>query len=255
MNPVLSADSIGRSFGSRRVLDSATLWARAGEITVLMGRNGTGKTTLLRIAAGRLKADWGAVRYCGQVSERPRHHEMARRGLFCVPQEGLLPRGRSVRQVARAVIRAFPPEERTASETGGRREDDDVVVDTWAAEWELDHLLDAPDEELSGGERNRASMALAVLRRPLCLLTDEPLTGSAPKDRGRITRMLEHLRDEGCAIVVTGHETWELLEMADRVLWMVAGTTRDLGTPEEAARSHQFRRGYLGPGFRDSEPV
>lgn len=252
--PVLVADSVGRSFGSLQVLKSATLWARRGEITVLLGRNGSGKTTLLRVAAGWLAPDHGAVRFRGRVLPRARLHRLAREGLFFLPQEGLLPRGRSIREVARTVMKAFP-EARRGGDTGPGHDarDPEARMARWAERWELTSLLDATDATLSGGEKNRAGVALAVLRRPVCLLTDEPLTASAPKDRDRICETLRTLRDRGCAVVVTGHEARELLALGDRVIWMVAGTTRDLGRTGAALASHQFRREYLGPSFPPPE--
>jgi ABC-type lipopolysaccharide export system ATPase subunit len=148
-------------------------------------------------------------------------------------------------------MRAFPEDRAGGGDVGpaDAAGDPEVRLSRWAERWGLTALLDATDTALSGGEKNRAGVALAVLRRPVCLLTDEPLTNSAPKDRERICEALRTLRDRGCALVVTGHEARELLALADRVIWMVAGTTRDLGRTEAALTSHQFRREYLGPSF------
>jgi ABC-type lipopolysaccharide export system ATPase subunit len=94
----------------------------------------------------------------------------------------------------------------------------------------------------------RAEVAVAVARNPVCLLADEPFAGIAPTDQARIARVLRRLRDRGCALVVTGHEVPEMLDIADEVVWMTAGTTHGLGTPAQAAASNQFRREYLGIG-------
>lgn len=228
--PVLVADSIGRSFGRRQVLTSATLWARSGEVTVLFGRNGSGKTTALRIAAGRLRADWGTVRFLGRTHVRPRLHRLARDGLLYVPQEGLLVKDRIVDDQVRVLTGASP--ERVAG---------------WAERWEVHAFMGREPRTLSGGERNRVSVAVAVLRDPACLLLDEPLTGSAPKDRERVGEMIRHLAGRGCAVLVTGHEARELLELADRVLLLSAGATRDLGGRRTALADPGFRREYLGP--------
>ena len=74
--PLFSADSIGKSFGRKSVLKAATVWAPAGEITVLFGRNGSGKSTLLRVSVGQLSADFGAVHFDGEVYPRPRLHRL-----------------------------------------------------------------------------------------------------------------------------------------------------------------------------------
>lgn len=227
--PVLVADCVGRRFRGRPVLTTATLFARAGEVTVLFGRNGSGKTTALRIAAGVLRADWGVVRFRGRTYSRPRLHRLARRGLMYVPQDGALVRNWTVEEQ----VELF---ERSAD-----------AVHAWAARWGVGGLMDRQARTLSGGERNRVSAALALLRSPACLLMDEPLTGAAPRDRELITSMLRELTGRGCAVLVTGHEAVDLLAVSHRVIHLDAGSTRDLGGPREAAEDEQFRRGYLDP--------
>lgn len=226
---VLVADSLGRSFGGRRVLSAATLRACRGEVTVLFGRNGSGKTTALRIAAGRLRAHWGTVRFLGRAVLRPRLHRLAREGLLYIPQEGLLVRDWVVGDQARLLTGAS-----------------EARIREWAERWHVADFLPREARSLSGGERNRVSVALAVLREPVCLLLDEPLTGSAPKDRERIAEMMRHLARRGCAILVTGHEARDLLALADRVLLLSAGATRELGDRHAALADEAFRREYLG---------
>lgn len=230
---VFSADSICRSFGGRAVLKSASIWASAGRITVLFGRNGCGKSTLLRIGVGLLRADQGAVHFDGRVFVAPRLHDLARRGLFYLPDRDLLSRSVSLREQFRAIQWSF----------GGDR------LDSAVARLGLGELLDRVPPELSGGERRRAEIAAAVIRAPRCLLADEPFTGITPKDAGIIAEVFREMAHEGCAVVVTGHEVHTLFEVADEIVWMAGGTTHWLGTPEQARRHEQFRREYLGPGF------
>ena len=98
MNPVLTADSIGKSFGGRRVLSAATLRAVPGELRVLFGRNGIGKSTLLKIAAGWLSLDHGAIHFNGHVYTSPRLRTLAAEGLFYLPDHDLLSTAFTVRQ-------------------------------------------------------------------------------------------------------------------------------------------------------------
>lgn len=227
-DPVLLADSVGRAFRGRPVLVTATLSARRGEVSVLFGRNGSGKTTALRIAAGVLRPDWGMVRFRGRVHTRPRLHRLARRGLMYVPQEGLLVKNWEVADH----VRMF----RKRAE----------VVAAWAARWRVEELMGRVARTLSGGERNRVGLALGVLRDPECLLVDEPFTGASPLDREMSAAMIRHLAGRGCALLVTGHEADDLLALADRVVHLQAGSTRELGSPAEAVGDASFRRDYLG---------
>jgi ABC-type lipopolysaccharide export system ATPase subunit len=107
-------------------------------------------------------------------------------------------------------------------------------------------LLDRHPPSLSPGERRRTELALVLLRRPDCLLADEPFRGLAPYEAEVASAVLRRLSGDGCAVVVTGHEVPTLFGIAGRVVWRTDGTTRELGTPAAAVADWQFRREYLG---------
>ena len=90
------ADSFGVSFRGRTVLRAATVWAEAGRITAVLGRNGCGKTSLIRAALGPGPRDFGTVRFRDRVYERPRLSVLARAGLFYLPERDLLSRRRTL---------------------------------------------------------------------------------------------------------------------------------------------------------------
>ncbi len=229
---VLEADGIGVSFGQREVLRAAGLRLRAGGITALLGRNGEGKTTLFRVAAGLLRADQGWIRFRGRTVLRPRLARLAQQGLLYSSQEASLAPGLGVREHLEAYARRW--------DGAGRL--NDAVERMRLGEW-LEHRAVG----LSGGERQRLSLALALVRAPACLLADEPFAGVAPRDREDVADAIRDLADTGCAVAVSGHDVDDLFGVSDQVIWMTAGTTRELGTPEEARESFEFRRGYLGP--------
>lgn len=233
MTERLAAESVGKAFGGRVVLKAASVWARAGEITTLMGRNGSGKSTLMRIACGWLRPDFGTVRWNGRVVRRPRLHRLAREGLFFVPERGVLASAFTVRENLEAVARRFGAAASVAEA---------------AERMGIGHVLDNHPPELSGGERRRASLAAAVLRRPTCLVVDEPYAGIAPRDLDVVTSVLRSLASAGAAVVASGHDVRALMEVSDEIIWVVAGTTHVLGSPEKALTHRQFQREYLGPG-------
>lgn len=237
---VLEADGVGKSFRGTAVLRSAGVRARSGQVTALMGRNGSGKSTLLRIATGRIRADHGRILFRGSYVPRPGLARLAAVGLFYSAQDSALTDLFTLGEQMDAVERVW-----------GRGGDGGALNRAEVLDaMRLEDLLDRRPREMSGGERQRATLAMALLRRPLCLLMDEPFAGVAPKDLPLITLGLTRLRDAGCAVVVTGHEVNELFAVADEVVWVVAGTTHTLGSPQEAAMHHQFRREYLGAGWR-----
>lgn len=227
---VFVADSFGVSFRGRTVLRSATVWAERGRITAVLGRNGCGKTSLIRAALGLGPRDFGTVRFRARVYERPRLSALARDGLFYLPDRDLMSRRRTFGWHLSAV-RAW-----TGAPPG-------PAGPAWL---EVEDLVDRKPEAMSSGERRRAELALALLRRPLCLVADEPFSALGPLDRAQVARALRALAAGGCAIVATGHEVEDLLRCADLVVWMTAGTTHWLGSSGEARRHPQFRREYLG---------
>lgn len=230
MTPVLVADSIGKAFRGRAVLQSASLWLHAGTVTALMGRNGAGKSTLIKIAAGLMAPDYGIIRFHDRLYTRTRIHVLARQGLFYLPERSLLSRSFTLREHARA----FAPR--------ASRAEIEAVTDFLG----ITHVLDQYAEEISGGERRRADLALALLRRPACLIADELFLGITPKDAELIGAAIRRLTEQdGCAVLVTGHEIRTVLDVADDVAWLTAGTTHALGAPQAALAHDQFRREYL----------
>ena len=228
MSRVYAVEGVRRTIGGRTVLKSASVWASAGAVTVLLGRNGSGKSTLLRFGAGLAPADQGVVHFAGRAYMRPRLHRMAADGLFWLPDRGLLLPNRSIRQHLDALQWRFGP---SAAE-------DDVLG--------LAELMDRKPGTLSGGERRRAEVALAIRRNPVCLLADEPLAGIAPADQERLVAAFRALAARGCAVVITGHDVPALFAVADEVVWLTAGTTHGLGSVSKAMEHEQFRREYLG---------
>lgn len=228
---MLTADSIGKRYGTQWVLRAATLRAVPGEVRALIGRNGAGKSTLFRIAAGLLRADYGIVRCDETVFLRPRLPALARRGLCVLPDHDLLSNALTVGAHLEL-----------ASATFGH-EPEDAVIDALALR---DHLRKYP-WQLSGGELRRAEVAVAVVRRPRFLLADEPLRGIAPMDAELLLRVFGGMAAGGCAVVVTGHEVRTLLAAVDHVTWCTDGTTYELGPPATAVANERFQRHYLGP--------
>lgn len=230
LKPVLRAESISKSFGHLRVLTSARLSVAPAAITLLTGRNGSGKSTLLRICAGRLAPDQGTIWLDDRIWTRARLHELARLGLFYIPDRDILSPVRSVRFHLDAIRERFGTE-RSIAEV--------------AQLLKIGECLDRESHEISGGERRRSEIALALIRAPRCLLADEPLRGIDPNDRRVILGALRELADSGCAVLISGHETTDLLEVAGAVTWVTSGTTYELGPGSAAMRNERFRREYL----------
>lgn len=235
----LVADCVSKSFGARRVLSSASLRARAGQVRTLFGRNGEGKSTLLKIAVGVIQPDSGHVRLDGGVLERASLPALAAAGVFYLPDHDLL-------APAHTLDRQLGLFERRYARMG-RQEAARIA--------RVEHLLERKPDSFSGGELRRAELALAICRMPSVLIADEPYRGIAPVDHDQLTRLFRGLASEGCAVVVTGHEVPSLLAAADHVAWCTAGTTYELGSPAQAGAHEAFQRDYLGDRSARTSPA
>jgi lipopolysaccharide export system ATP-binding protein len=176
-----------------------------------------------------LEPDHGSIRFNGEVLVRPRLHRLAHLGVFYLPDREILSSSFSVRSQLDMMSLRF-----------GGAEPDGV-----ARELGIFELVGQLPRQLSGGERRRAELALALVRRPTCLIADEPLRGIDPKDREELVSILRRLAERGTAVVVSGHEVQTLMDSADEVLWVTSGTSYSVGSPGKALAEERFRREYL----------
>lgn len=228
---LLVADSIAKSFGERRVLAAATLRVIAGEVRVLFGRNGIGKSTLMKIAVGRVQPDSGVVHFAGRARLSVSLPALAREGLFYLADEDLFSSAYTLRRQLSFLSASF---------AGG-------TVESAAERTGVSHVLDLPPQEMSGGERRRAELAAILVRQPICLVADEPYRGVGPKDAEVLSSIFREVAGSGCAVMISGHEVHTLLDVADHITWCTAGTTYELGSPRDAQRHEQFSLEYLCP--------
>jgi len=249
MTPILTADSVAKSNGSRRILSSATLRAEAGELRVLFGRNGIGKSTLLKIAAGRVTPDGGSVQFAGQAYLSVHRAALASAGLFYLPDHDLLSRAYTVRVQLEMLRPQF---------AGGD-------VKSAADRMGIRSHLDKRPARLSGGELQRAELAAVLVRQPRCVLAEEPYRGISPKDAEDMTAVLKSLAASGTAVLITGHEVPRSLPrrimsagvpMAPRRNWVrppwPSGTRLSVASIWEVAGLREWSDpGLMDPGLMD----
>jgi ABC-type multidrug transport system ATPase subunit len=227
---LLVADCIGKRFNGRAVLSAATMRAVPGQVRALVGRNGVGKSTLLKVGAGLVEPDTGTVHFDGEAQLGVSLAWLARRGVFFLPDHDLFSTTFAIGDQLAMIRRRF---------SGGN------VIEALEATG-VAGVAHRRLHQLSGGERRRAELAAILVRKPRCLLADEPFRGIAPLDAEVIATVLRRLAADGCAVVVTGHEVETLLAAADHVTWCTAGTTYELGPPASARKEYRFRQEYLG---------
>jgi lipopolysaccharide export system ATP-binding protein len=217
------------------VLTSSSLRAVEGEVRIVLGRNGAGKSTLLKIAAGWIQPDAGNVHYDGETLIAARLPQLAARGLFYLPDHALFSSAFPVQFQLELFQRQFCG----------------ASVDRALEAVGLVGLGRKHPSSLSSGELRRAEIAAVMVRRPRCLLADEPFRGITPKDAEELGLLFRALAACGTAVVLTGHEVPALTHVADHVTWCTSGTSYELGPPSIAMQHEGLRREYLGQACED----
>lgn len=212
--PVVELDGVTRRFGAVVALDDVTLSVGAGELVGLLGPNGAGKTTLLSLVSGLRKADAGTVRLFGGD---PRD-AASRLALGTTPQETGLPDTLRVSEVV-ALVAGHYPDPMTTGE----------VLERFG----LTGLARRQTGGLSGGQKRRLAVALALVGRPRLVLLDEPTTGLDVEARHILWQALRDYHADGATVVLTSHYLEEVEALARRVV--VVGRGRVLADGDLAS--------------------
>lgn len=184
---------VSKSFGKVRVLEGVSLDVGPSEVHVVLGPNGVGKTTLIRIIAGLIRPDSGEVKVSGTV--------------------GLVPQGDSLLPWKTAIDNISLP----LIASGARRAEAYAEAKAVAARLGVSQYLDAYPRQLSGGTRRKVAIARALVMKPSVLLLDEPYAGLDVASIRSLNEVLGSLAREGVSIVMSTHQVVEASEVATSV--------------------------------------
>src|SRR5579871_512785 len=205
--PIVSFENVSIGFGGISVLDGLSFSVAPGETKVLIGESGSGKTTVLKLAAGLIQPDEGAVRMLGHDLGRMSEKELLafRRNIGFVFQEGALFDSLTVAEnVAYCLREEHVPEDEIEPRV---RESLRFV--------EMEDTLDKLPSELSGGMRRRVSIARALVTRPHVVLYDSPTAGLDPVTSQTIITLILRLRDtQGVTSVLATHRLQDAFGLA-----------------------------------------
>jgi branched-chain amino acid transport system ATP-binding protein len=229
---MLELDDVHVAYGESRIIQGVSLRVGEREIVALLGRNGVGKTTLIRAICGLTPAKAGAIRYRQDDITRLPAHAIARRGIRLVPQGRRLFPSLEVREHLRVGARPGP-----------RGWDGARVLALFPR---LRERLRHRGGKLSGGEQSMLATGRALVGNPDLLLMDEPSEGLAPVIVERIGEVLTGLRRGGLGIFLVEQNYGLALGAADVIYILSKGQVVWQGTASELAGADAIRETHLG---------
>ena len=229
---MLAIDDVHTYYGDSYVLQGMSLNVEKGSVVALLGRNGVGKTTLIRSIMGFTPARRGTIKFKDQDITSLPAQKIAQMGM------GLVPQGR----------RIFPSLD--------VREHLSIAAKPRSGGWDMQRVFSVfprleerikhRGNRLSGGEQQMLASARALVGNPDFLLMDEPTEGLAPLLVQELGRTIQRLKDEGLSILLVEQNLPFALRLADHVYVMTKGRIVYESSPRELWENEEIKRSYLG---------
>ncbi len=231
---MLSVRDLHAYYGRAHILHGVSLEARAGEVVALLGRNGAGKSTVMKSVMGLVPPAAGEVAFEGRRIERLPTHRIARLGLGYVPEERRIFTELSV--VENLAVGRQPVRPGTPAWTEDR---------LFALFPNLGAMRERPGGRMSGGEQQMLTIARTLMGNPRCVLLDEPSEGLAPIIVEQMARSIRALKGEGLCVVLSEQNLHFSQAVADRAYIIEKGQIRFGGSMAELAADASLREQYL----------
>ena len=233
--PIIEAHQLDTYYGASHILHGVDLTVSAGEAVGLMGRNGMGKTTLIRTLVGHVPPRRGEVRINGIVMTRAAPHLIARQGIAYVPEGRAIFPNLSVKE--NLVMAARLGTNGTNYWTYER------VLETFPR---LAERLSYGGQQLSGGEQHMLSIGRALMTNPSLLILDEATEGLAPLIAQEIWHIIRSIRATGIAAIIVDKNFTAVSALTDRNVILVKGRVVFEGTGAELRAQPELLQQHLG---------
>jgi len=242
-SPLISFNKISISFGKRQILDDVSFQVNPGEILGLLGPNGAGKSTIFNILTGLIKPDYGKILFeSNDATNYPIYLRTRKFKIGLIPQYGGyfndLTLNENLNAIAEILIN-------NKNERVGK-------VNELIAKFELDNVREVKAKFLSGGQRRKLVICMALLGDPKILLCDEIFAALDVLTIQMLKEILVTLQNEKpqMCIIVCEHQARELLSVVDRA--MILSNTKIIaqGTPSQLINNQKARNAYFGEFFK-----
>ncbi len=231
MAELLHVSQLSAGYGDSVILSGISLSLRAGETMALLGRNGTGKTTLINTLAGATRQHGGTIVLAGRALHKLASHERAAAGIGWVPQERNIFKSLTVHENLTAVARPGPWTPARAYEMFPRLAERKGNLGT----------------QLSGGEQQMLAVCRALVLNPRLLLLDEPLEGLAPIIVAELLRAIARItREQGMSAIIVEQHPQAILAISHRAVVLDHGEVVHAGPAQELADAPELLDRLLG---------
>ncbi len=237
--PILEVTGLRKSFGRLEVLKNVSLSVEKSEMVFVLGRSGSGKSTMLRCCNRLEEPDSGAILLEGQaITGREVNLDKVRRRIGMVFQSfNLYPHLDARRNITLALRKALKQP----------RDEADARAAAALARVGLTEKAGSYPAQLSGGQQQRVAIARAIALEPAVMLFDEPTSALDPELVGDVLGVMRELKEDGMTMLVVSHEMGFAREAADRVVFMADGRIVEQGPPEAIFTNpqHESTRAFL----------
>ena len=236
---LLRTEGLVKIYNGRSVVNGVDINVKKGEIVGLLGPNGAGKTTTFYMIVGLVRPNGGNVYFQNaDVTSMPMY-QRARHGMGYLPQEESIFRKLTVEENILAIL------ETTTATKKERKERCEELLTRFG----IEHIAKNEALTLSGGEKRRLTIARSLVTNPSLLMLDEPFSGVDPIAVHDVQQIIQDLRAQGLAILITDHNVRETLNIVDRAYLIFEGRVESQGNKDFLLNDPISRKLYLGESF------
>ena len=241
--PIVSLKKISVSFGKRQILDNINFEVNQGQILGLLGPNGVGKSTIFNLITGLIKPAYGSIIFNGiDVTNYPIYERTTKFKIGFWPQYGGFFSDLTLHENLKCVGEVLIKDDRIRNEK----------INKLISKFELDSVRDVKAKLLSGGQRKKCVIALALLGDPQILLLDEPYSALDLLTIKMLQEIIVNLQTENpkISIIICDHAARDILVVADSSIILSNGKVIAQGTPSQLMNNVTARSHYFGDSFK-----
>jgi len=242
--PLVSLKKISLSFGKRQILDDVSFNINKGEILGMLGPNGVGKSTIFNIITGLIKPDYGTINFDNiNATDYPIYLRTTKFKIGYVPQHGGYFHDLTLLENLNAIAEVLLADEKERL----------FKINDLISKFELDTIRDIKAKHLSGGQRKKLVIALALLGNPKVLLLDEPFAALDVLTIKMLQQIIVNLQTEKnsqIGICLCDHQARDLLSCVDAAIVLSNCKVIAQGTPSELMNNRDAKSAYFGESFK-----